>query len=374
MPTYTNFVDLVRAWSNKDEAVVDNSKIQDAMRYAADNCYRKLRVAALEQSVTYSKTQLEAATTSASNAYTSKTELTIPADLVEFIQIREIDDDGRTCRVFNEKTDLRTFNDAWALKTQAFYWSRVGNIILLAPGFGQGSTLGSPTKVELHYYKRLPALDALYDVTPANFTAGYLTAANTDDSATYLYFVVGSSIAYSTHAEAVTADATKVTGLLSVTNGLTTRMELKTVSGALSTDMMLSGTGTVVKAGAPGDYPIGAPAYITSIVSQDLSANTAIVNVNQAQELATDAPVTFSNTSATKYTGNEAANWLRDENEKILLYGSLAEVFTYVQDDDQAAKYQKLFAMQIIELNDEDNKRSASGGNIQINYNGRGMI
>jgi len=25
-------------------------------------------------------------------------------------------------------------------------------------------------------------------------------------------------------------------------------------------------------------------------------------------------------------------------------------------------------------LNDEDNKRSASGGNIQINYNGRGMI
>ena len=120
MPTYTNFVDLVRAWSNKDEAVVDNSKIQDAMRYAADNCYRKLRVAALEQSVTYSKTQLEAATTSAGNAYTSKTELTIPADLVEFIQIREIDDDGRTCRVFNEKTDLRTFNDAWALRPRLF--------------------------------------------------------------------------------------------------------------------------------------------------------------------------------------------------------------------------------------------------------------
>jgi hypothetical protein len=375
MPTYTNFVSLVRDWSNKDSSVVSDDKIKDAMRYAADNCYRKLRVAALEQTVTYSKTQLEAATTSAGNSYTSKTELTIPADLVEFIQIREIDDDGRTCRVFNEKTDLRTFNDAWALKTQAFYWSRVGNIILLAPGFGEGATIGTATKVELHYYKRLPALNALYDVTPANFTAEYLTAADTNDSATYLYYLTSAvATKYTTHAEAVTADSTKVTALLSATNGSTTRMELKTVSGALSTDMMLSGTGTLVKAGAPGNYPIGAPAYITSIVSQDLSAKTAIVNVNQAQNLATDAPVTYSNTAATKYIGNEAANWLRDENEKILLYGSLAEVFTYVQDDDQAVKYQNLFMQQITELNDEDNKRSASGGNIQINYNGRGMI
>ena len=105
MPTYTEFVSLVRDWSNKDSSVVSDNKIKDAMRYAADNCYRKLRVASLEQTVTYSETQLEAATTSSNNRTASKTELTIPADLVEFIQLREIDDDGRTCRVFNEKTE-----------------------------------------------------------------------------------------------------------------------------------------------------------------------------------------------------------------------------------------------------------------------------
>ena len=364
MPTYTNFVSLVRDWSNKDSSVVSDDKIKDAMRYAADNCYRKLRVAALEQSVTYSKTQLEAATTSAGNAYTSKTELTIPADLVEFIQIREIDDDGRTCRVFNEKTDLRTFNDAWALKTQAFYWSRVGNIILLAPGFGQGSTLGSPTKVELHYYKRLPALDALYDVTPANFNAGYLT---TSGGTTYLYFV--GSTPYATHAEAVTADTTKATGTAPTGSGLGAFAftNLTGGNGHIVVGDELSGTGIALNSST------GAPPKVAGITYTGATTANITLGTNDTQSL-TGQTVTFSSTTSTKYIGTEAANWLRDDNEKILLYGSLAEVFTYVQDDDQAVKYQNLFMQQITELNDEDNKRSASGGNIQINYNGRGMI
>ena len=367
MPTYTDFVNLVRDWSNKDSSVVSDDKIKDAMRYAADNCYRKLRVAALEQSVTYSKTQLEAATTSAGNAYTSKTELTIPADLVEFIQIREIDDDGRTCRVFNEKTDLRTFNDAWALKTQAFYWSRVGNIILLAPGFGEGATIGTPTKVELHYYKRLPALNALYDVTPANFNAGYLT---TTGGTTYLYFV--GSTPYTTHAEAVTADTTKITGTFPGSGAATHENIIVTFADNATAakcvaNMELSGTNISLNTST------GAPPKIDTVSG---TGNTRTITLQNTQEAQTRVgqTVTFSSTTSTKYIGTEAANWLRDDNEKILLYGSLAEVFTYVQDDDQSVKYQNLFMQQITELNDEDNKRSASGGNIQINYNGRGMI
>lgn len=369
MPTYTDFVSLVRDWSNKDSSVVSDPKIQDAMRYAADNCYRKLRVAALEQSVTYSKTQLDAATTSASNAYTSKTELTIPADLVEFIQIREIDDDGRTCRVFNEKTDLRTFNDAWALKTQAFYWSRVGNIILLAPGFGQGPVIGIPTKVELHYYKRLPALDALYDVTPANFNAGYLTDSG---GTTYLYFV--GSTPYATHAEAVTADTTKITGTFPGSSSGWETIEVTFADAATAdkcvANMELSGTGISLNTSTSAPPKIGTSA---AIGGQPTKKSITLQNAQESQTF-TGQTVTFSTTTSTKYIGTEAANWLRDENEKILLYGSLVEVFTYVQDDDQAVKYQKLFMQQIAELNDEDNKRSASGGNIQINYNGRGMI
>tara|TARA_Y100000766_G_scaffold35437_1_gene25264 strand:- start:23458 stop:24333 length:876 start_codon:yes stop_codon:yes gene_type:complete len=291
MPTYANFTALVRDWSNKDSSVLSDTRIQDCLRYAADKCYRNLRVAALENTITYNSTALNAATTAANTFLPSQTDLTLPTDLIEFIQIREIDSAGRTCRVFNEKTDLRTFNDWSALKTSYIgYFSRQGNTLLLAPGFGQANSLSTADKIELHYYRRLPALNALYDVTPSNYAAGFLTQDNA--AAISLFFVNGdTNTAYATQAEATTA--------------------------------------------AGGNQ---------------------------------------GNTNNAKYKGNEAANWLRDENERVLLMGALAEVFYYLQDDDQGVKYKKLFDQEIFELNDEDSKRNAAGGNVQVNFSGRGLI
>ena len=290
MPTYANFTALVRDWSNKDSSVLSDTRIQDCLRYAADKCYRNLRVAALENTITYNSTALNAATTAANTFLPSQTDLTLPTDLIEFIQIREIDSAGRTCRVFNEKTDLRTFNDWSALKTSYIgYFSRQGNTLLLAPGFGQANSLSTADKIELHYYRRLPALNAAYDVTPANYAAGFLTQDNA--AAVSLFFVNGdTNTAYATQSEATAAD-------------------------------------------------------------------TGSAGTNNA-----------------KYKGNEAANWLRDENERVLLMGALAEVFYYLQDDDQGVKYKKLFDQEIFELNDEDSKRNAAGGNVQVNFSGRGLI
>lgn len=290
MPTYAQFTELVRDWSNKDSSVLKDTRIQDCLRYAADKCYRNLRVAALENTITYNSTALNAATTTGTNYLPSQTDLTLPSDLIEFIQIREIDVNNRTCRVFNEKTDLRTFNDWSALKTSYIgYFSRQGNTLLLAPGFGQANSLSTADKIELHYYRRLPALNAVYDVTPANYAAGFLTQDNT--AAVSLFFVNNNTnIAYATQSEATAAD-------------------------------------------------------------------TGGVGTNNA-----------------KYKGNEAANWLRDENERVLLMGALSEVFYYLQDDDQGVKYKKLFDQEVFELNDEDTKRNAAGGNVQVNFNGRGLI
>ena len=291
MPTYANFTALVRDWSNKDSSVLSDTRIQDCLRYAADKCYRNLRVAALENTITYNSTALTAATTTGTNYLPSQTDVTLPSDLIEFIQIREIDVNGRTCRVFNEKTDLRTFNDWSALKTSYIgYFSRQGNTLLLAPGFGQANSLSTADKIELHYYRRLPALNAAYDVTPANYAAGFLTQDNA--AAVSLFFVNGdTNTAYATQSEA-----------------------------------------------------------------------TAAAGGNQG------------NTNNAKYKGNEAANWLRDENERVLLMGALSEVFYYLQDDDQGVKYKKLFDQEVFELNDEDTKRNAAGGNVQVNFNGRGLI
>jgi len=359
MPTYDAFVDLVQNWANKDSSVLSDSITQDCMRYAADTSYRTLRVSALEQTVEYTKTQLDAATTSANNRAASKTELTIPADLLEFIQLREVDDDGRTCRVFNEKTDLRTFNDIYAEKTQSAYWSRVGNVLVYSPGFGTGFTSFIPTKAELHYYKRLPALNATYDVTPTNYAGGFLTQSNS--GTTRLYFVDGNTqTAYATQAAANTVDTTKVTAKVNVAVNNSANITNDGRSGTIVNGMELSGTGVTLNSGA-------AP-----LVTNASNQNSIVVDT--AQTLGDNIDLTFSNTNSAKYVGNEVAHWLRDENEKVLLYGSLAEVFYYLQDEDQAKKYKQLFTEEIALLNNEDNKRGASGGNVQVNYNGRGLI
>jgi len=290
--TYANFVTHVRDWANRDTAALSDAIIKDALNYAADKAYRKLRISALEQTVTYNAVDLRAATTNGTGLVPSRTEITAPTDLIEFIQIREIDTNSNTVRIFNEKADLRTFNDGYGEKydTEA-YWTRQGTTIILAPGFEKSFALGTPDKVELHYYRRLPALDATYNVNVANYNAGFLNVS--------------------------TSSTTGASQLFFNSNTSTT-------------------------------------AYATSTAAQ-----------------AADPAGTVTNTY---YIGQEAYNWLRDENERILLMGALAECFAYLQDDEQAAKYLAIFQNEIQELNDEDANRNASGGNLQVHFNGRGLI
>lgn len=286
--TYTQLVALVRSWCNRDDEVVSDAIIQDALKYAADKAYRTLRVPPLENVAVYSKTILEAATTTG-GITPSVTEILIPYDLVEFIQLKEKDSAGATLRVFNEKLNVRTFNNPYAEIYSGYnYWTRERNVIKFSPGFGQGGSDAST--VELYYYRRLPALNATYAVTVLNWNAGFLTASSSEvATAGRLWFSTINSIttAFATQAEAVTAGGVQ-------TNGY--------------------------------------------------------------------------------FVGNTTPNWLRDENERILLFGALAEVFAFVQEDDQAAKYQAMFMNEIRELNDEDVRRNASGGNYQMQFNGRGLI
>jgi hypothetical protein len=288
--TYANFVSLVRDWSNRDSEVLSDAIIKDSLNYAADKAYRKLRISALEATVTYNATALRAATTNGTGLVPSRTEITTPTDLIEFIQIREMDTNENTVRIFNEKADLRTFNDGYGEKYDSeAYWTRQRTTVILAPGFEKSFSLGTPDKIELHYYRRLPALDAKYDVNVANYDAGFLNSASQGDDGAASLFIVGSgdsAVAYATQA----------------------------------------------------DVPDG--------------------------DTATE----------TYFTGKEATNWLRDENERVLLYGALAECFSFLQDDDQMQKYMVMFQNEIQELNDEDAKRNASGGNIQVHFNGRGLI
>jgi len=292
--TYDEMVTLVRNWSNRDEEVVSDAIIKDCLKYAADKAYRTLRVPPLENVAKYDKTLLQAATTAANSRQLSITEIQLPYDLVEFIQIKELDSAGLTTRVFNEKVDIRTFNDTTAEKyTNKNYWARQQNVLFLSPGFGEGTVSGAANSIELYYYRRLPALNAVYSVTVLNYNAGFLTTTGAG-------------------------------------SGVTNSKQL----------YFNSNTGTT--------------AYATSADAQAASAGGTVTNA--------------------WYIGIATPNWLRDENERILLFGALGELFAYIQEDDQAKKYADMFYQEIKEINDEDAKRNASGGNLQVNFNGRGLI
>jgi len=288
--TYTQLTTLVRNWCNRDEEVVSDAIIQDCLKYAADKAYRTLRVPPLENVAVYESSLLTTATTTGQSGLTI-TELQLPFDLIEFIQIKELDSEGKALRVFNEKLDIRTFNDVNAEKySNMNYWSRQRNILLLTPGF---NSTGQANSIELLYYRRLPALNALYAVTVLNYNAGFLTTTGAGSG------VEGSALLYFNSATGTTAYATQ--------------------SDAQAADV----GGTVTSA---------------------------------------------------YYIGTLVPNWLRDQNERVLLMGALAEIFSFTQEDDQAQKYGTMFFNEIKELNDEDGKRNASGGNLQVNFNGRGLI
>jgi len=318
MKTYNEFISLVRNWSNRDEEVLSNSIIADCLSYAADKAYRILRIPPLEQTVSYSSAELLEATTSSSSSSNGVTELSIPSDLIEFIQIRAIAVDGKTTRVFNEKTDIRTFFDPYAEKySNIAYWTRKGDSILLSPGFGSSAGIGTEDTVELYYYRRLPALNARFDVTAVNANL--------------------SSALVSEITEANPAPTDYRTN---------TTVDTASLKKAVYTNTATSAVVSTVY-------------YETTVLDADIP----VAPSGQTRTITTAS-----------YYGTEVPNWLRDENERILLNGALAEAFIYLNEPETASMYAQIFASEVKELNSEEAQRRASGGNVQFNFNANGLI
>ena len=71
------------------------------------------------------------------------------------------------------------------------------------------------------------------------------------------------------------------------------------------------------------------------------------------------------------FTGVLKTQWLRDENEKALLFGALYQAFDYLDEPEQTGKYRGKFEQEIHKLNQEDMMRMNSGGNVNINFYNR---
>lgn len=89
---------------------------------------------------------------------------------------------------------------------------------------------------------------------------------------------------------------------------------------------------------------------------------------------ASDAATPDNSVGIWKIVSKEVVNWLTSQNERVLVFGAVGQVFSFVQEDDQAQKFTQMHELEILKLNDEDVKRNSAGGNVQINFNARGMI
>jgi hypothetical protein len=313
MSKYNDLIGLVRNWSNRDEEVLSDVVIASSLRYAADKAYRTLRVPPLEQTVHYTYSDLSNSTYETDSPSNSVTEATVPDNLIEFIAIRTVDSSGKTLRVINEKTDIRTFYDQYAEKYSGIgYWSRHGNTIVVSPGLSEGEEY-----LEIYYYGRLPALDTRYSVTAANANVSplYISEVTVENPA---------PVNLSTGISAPTRDLKEVVYTRDSDSAVVNTVYYETTVG-------------------DGDIP-AAPTGQT----RTISTNT--------------------------YYGEEVYNWLRDENERILLNGALGEIFIYLNEPESAKMFLEIFQTEIMELNREETKRKTSGGNVQINFNGNGLI
>jgi len=154
--------------------------------------------------------------------------------------------------------------------------------------------LKAGTIVEIHYYKRLPSLNAVYNVVPLNYLVSL-----SDELQPYL-------------------------------------------------DLVVSG---------------GTNLYFST------SAGVTRVFSTSAEAIAYDATVTTK-----MYTGKEVSNWLRDQNERLVIWGALYNLGAYIFDDTMEKRYQMKFMEGIESLNKEEKWRRSLGGNVQINVNTNGLI
>jgi hypothetical protein len=300
-PRYDALVDKVRDWSNKPEVnTIPDSVIEDCLDYSADECYRLLRIPPLEEVVRYTVTADDnlgenSAGLPYGNAYTS---FYIPEDLTQFVYIRTIAQDNigtsystfpsNVSKVFNEVTDKRTFFDLYSEKYSVYNWMWEKNKIYIHPQLAVGAI------VEIHYYKRLPALNAVYNVSPINY-------------------IISLSDANQPYLELVASGGTNL--YFSTKDGIT---------------------------------------KCFSTIEAATAYNT---------------PVTTK-----MYTGKEVPNWLRDQNERMLIWGALYNLGAYLFDEKMEQRYQGKFLENISSVNSEEKFRRASGGNVQINFNTNGLI
>jgi len=129
----------------------------------------------------------------------------------------------------------------------------------------------------------------------------------------------------------------------------------------------------------PINYVVGtadaSQPYLDVGTSTDTPLYTSSNGVIEACFSTLGEATTYGTPVTTHYfTGKEISNWLRDQNERLLIWGALYNLGGYLFDDVMEKRYEKRFYDNITSLNNEEKYRRAKGGNVQIHFNANGLI
>jgi hypothetical protein len=155
-PRYDKLIQKIRDWSlRKNAASLPDTVIEDCLAFGLDDIYRELRIPQLEHTELFTITEKN-------NMADKFTTLPLPQDTIEFVYLRNVSG-GVEGNVYNTIPDIRTFLDQYAEQYTRHRMVIRGRDLLISPKLALGEVL------ELHYYRRLPKLDALYEVVPENY-------------------------------------------------------------------------------------------------------------------------------------------------------------------------------------------------------------
>lgn len=294
------------AWSNRDKDIFgktttsQNQLLDTFLSYSADECYRRLRIPALETDRQYT-IDSDSVIGSGRDSYNK---ISIPVDFTEMISIRFVSGQAniQPNNVVFERKDEAVFFDSYSMRYSSYSWMRSGDYFYIRPALPVGAV------VNFHYYRVLPSLQATYSVIPSNIL--WTSDTVKTPSATQPF-------------------------LTTVTEGGTTLYSI-----------------TLTKEGATS--PIS---YYSTVSERD----TAYASYTP--------PTGYTkSTSSSMFSGKEVGNWVRDQNEKCLLWGALAKLYQFLSDPEQENRFTTLYDTEIERLNQEENRRKVQGGTTQVSF------
>lgn len=113
---------------------------------------------------------------------------------------------------------------------------------------------------------------------------------------------------------------------------------------------------------------------VDAVKAQDPNAFTRDPDLQSKIQFAPASTEPGSTFSAGYYLGLLAQNWLRDENLKMLLYGTLRECYIFLKDEQKAASASALRDADVQKLNEESELRKVRGGVAQTFFSSNGLL